>query len=309
MRRRLTSQSLLRLRGAGRIARFASWLAFAIMAGGCATNQYMGIPLKAGAADPGMQALAVKAQSGDKQSQYELGRWFEGSIDPNGLKKAIELYRIAATPRGGTRLLYMQGSSGVTTSVVSAGPKIEPSKAAEDRLRNLALDTKSGIRFGRLSPANQYELPTHAKLPTSEKLVIGRRRLVYGTLKSLYSSIAEEAKVCAFLTPLYEKYFDSKVSQCGAGAYLLNGSKFVYYLTVTNRIQSDRLAEADDPYWIWLEGSTKALIAGEHCGQFYINSVGTRDSYYEILVAPAKAGKLDFEVEENGGKCNVRNSN
>ncbi|MFN7399827.1 MAG: hypothetical protein ACK5SX_12410 [Sandaracinobacter sp.] len=248
----------------------------------------MGIPLTGGAADPAVQALAVEAQGGDKQAQYELGRWFEDSGDPNGLNKAIKLYRIAATPRGGTRLMYTPGPSGVTTSVISAGLRIEPHKAAEDRLRSIALDKKSVKRYGRLASANQYELPTHANLPISEKLVIGYRRLVYGTLKALDFNIPEEAKVCAFLTPLYEKYFDSKVTQCDASAYLLNESKVVYFLNVTNQIQDARLGDADDPYWIWLEGTTKAPVVGQNCGHFYINSVGTREYYYDILVAPAK---------------------
>jgi hypothetical protein len=126
---------------------FSVLLASSLLSSGCATNQYMGISLKPGAADPVVQALAVKAQGGDKQSQYELGRWFEDSVDPNALKKATRLYRIAATPRGGMQLLYTSGSSGVNTSVISAGPKIEANKAAEIRLRQVA-------QFGKEKDAN-----------------------------------------------------------------------------------------------------------------------------------------------------------
>ena len=112
-------------------------LAVALLISGCASQQYMGVSLKPGGADPAVQALAVKAQGGDKQAQYELGRWFEDSTDADGLKKAIKLYQIAATPRGGSRMMYTPGPSGVTTSVVSMGPKIEGNEAAQTRLPQL----------------------------------------------------------------------------------------------------------------------------------------------------------------------------
>jgi hypothetical protein len=114
-------------------------LAAALLISGCASQQYMGVSLKPGGADPAVQALAARASTGDKQAQYELGRWFEDSTDADGLKKAIKLYRIAATPRGGSRMMYSPGPSGVTTSVVSSGPKTEGNEAAKTRLRQLTL--------------------------------------------------------------------------------------------------------------------------------------------------------------------------
>ncbi|MFN7717902.1 MAG: hypothetical protein ACK519_03455 [Sphingomonadaceae bacterium] len=112
-------------------------LAAALLLSGCASQQYMGVSLKPGGADPAVQALAARASIGNKQAQYELGRWFEDSTDADGLNKAIKLYQIAATPRGGSRMMYTPGPSGVTTSVVSAGPKIEGNEAAQARLRQL----------------------------------------------------------------------------------------------------------------------------------------------------------------------------
>ena len=106
-------------------------LAAALLLSGCASQQYMSVSLKPGGADPAVQALAARASTGDKQAQYELGRWFEVSADPNGLKKAIKLYQIAATPRGGSRMMYTPGPSGVTTSVVSMGPEIEGNELAQ----------------------------------------------------------------------------------------------------------------------------------------------------------------------------------
>jgi hypothetical protein len=113
-----------------------------MLVSGCASTSYMGISLGLGETQPTVQALAAKARGGDKPSQYELGRWFEDSSEPEGLRKAIKLYRIAATPRGGTRLFYTSGSSGVITSVVSSGPLVEGNKAAETRLRELELVAK-----------------------------------------------------------------------------------------------------------------------------------------------------------------------
>jgi hypothetical protein len=120
----------------------AALYALAVLSSGCATNQYMGISLTPGGADPVVQALAVKAQGGDKQAQYELGRWFEGSTDPDGLRKAIKLYQIAVTPRGGTRMLYVPRASGVTASVVSTGPYVSGNAAAAMRLQDLEFSRK-----------------------------------------------------------------------------------------------------------------------------------------------------------------------
>ena len=125
-------------------------LAAALLLSGCASQQYMGVSLKPGGADSAVQALAVKAQGGDKQAQYELGRWFEDSTDADGLKKAIKLYQIAATPRGGSRMMYTPGPSGVMTSVVSMGPEIEPYGLAKERLavlQNFNFDRARDIRF------------------------------------------------------------------------------------------------------------------------------------------------------------------
>jgi hypothetical protein len=110
----------------------------------------MGVSLKPGGADPAVQALAARASTGDKQAQYELGRWFEDSTDANGMKKAIKLYQIAATPRGGSRMMYTPGPSGVTTSVVSMRPKIEGNELAQKRLRQVTLSPEIENEFSNI---------------------------------------------------------------------------------------------------------------------------------------------------------------
>ena len=125
-------------------------MAAALITSGCAGDRYMGVSLKPGGADPAVQALAARASTGDKQAQYELGRWFEDSTDAGGLKKAIKLYQIAATPSGGSRMMYTPGASGVTTSVVSSGPKIEAHVLAKERfsvLQNFHYDRARDIRI------------------------------------------------------------------------------------------------------------------------------------------------------------------
>ncbi|WP_411291972.1 hypothetical protein [Sphingorhabdus sp.] len=115
---------------------------------GCAApSRYMGISLKPGAADAAIQQQARQAMAGDKQVQYELGRWFENSADPDDLIKSIKLYQIAAAPLGGSRMMYTPGPSGVTTSVVSTGPKIEGNEAAQTRLRQLKLSRENQNEF------------------------------------------------------------------------------------------------------------------------------------------------------------------
>ena len=134
-------------------------LAAALLMGGCASQQYMGVSLKPGGADPAVQALAVKAQGGDKQAQYELGRWFEDSTDADGLKKAIKLYQIAATPRGGSRMMYTPGPSGVTTSVVSMGQYVGGLFEASQRLEAIAVEQNRSKRSDNATELRLSEAP------------------------------------------------------------------------------------------------------------------------------------------------------
>lgn len=76
------------------------------LSSGCASNQYTRIPLKPGSADLVVQALAVKAQSGDKRTRYKLGCWLKASADPNFMKKAIRHCRQAASGGGGPLWVY-----------------------------------------------------------------------------------------------------------------------------------------------------------------------------------------------------------
>ncbi|MDG5487390.1 hypothetical protein NYR55_01955 [Sphingomonas sp. BGYR3] len=100
----------------------------------------MGISLRPGAADPALQALAAKAQGGDKQSQYKLGQWFEDSTEPKGLEKAIELYRKAAIADRGPLWVYTPSPGGgapgrvIQVGIVQHQDGLEEAKA---RLQSL----------------------------------------------------------------------------------------------------------------------------------------------------------------------------
>jgi len=74
----------------------------------CASSDYMGLSMAPGAALPEVQALARRAQAGDKQAQLDLGiRFEEGNGVQQDKKRARKLYRAAASDSGGTAWVYM----------------------------------------------------------------------------------------------------------------------------------------------------------------------------------------------------------
>ena len=98
-------------------------LAAALLMSGCASQQYMGVSLKPGGADPAVQALAARAQAGDKQAQLDLGiRFEEGAGTPGNIARAKALYRTAASPSGGPVWVYLPPPGpGLSARVVQMG--------------------------------------------------------------------------------------------------------------------------------------------------------------------------------------------
>ncbi|HEX5537713.1 MAG TPA: hypothetical protein VFX27_11010, partial [Sphingobium sp.] len=77
--------------------------AILLAAPACATSSYMGISMNPGEASPEVQALAQRAQRGDKQAQLDLGiRFEEGNGVPQDKARAVKLYRQATSDSGGT---------------------------------------------------------------------------------------------------------------------------------------------------------------------------------------------------------------
>jgi hypothetical protein len=180
-------------------------MAAALLMGGCASQQYMGVSLKPGGADPAVQALAARASTGDKQAQYELGRWFEDSTDANGMKKAIKLYQIAATPRGGSRMMYSPGPSGVTTSVVSSGQYVGGLFEATQRLEAIAVEQNRSKL-----PANATELRL-SEAPY-EKYV--REKIAKTARPNSISDLSYEGKFLSLLNikePVSAEIFNSPI--------------------------------------------------------------------------------------------------
>jgi hypothetical protein len=60
-------------------------MAAALLVSGCASQQYMGVSLKPGGADPAVQALAARASAGDKQAQQN-SNYFSGKL-PSDLER------------------------------------------------------------------------------------------------------------------------------------------------------------------------------------------------------------------------------
>jgi TPR repeat protein len=123
-------------------AAFAAALLLGALPGvaACAPSAYAGIPFAAGAADPDLQALAGRAQSGDKRAQLELGiRYEEGRGVPRDLARARKLYVRAATDEGGIIHVYSPrvGKSGGRVIPLNLGPRRPGLAEAKARLEQL----------------------------------------------------------------------------------------------------------------------------------------------------------------------------
>jgi hypothetical protein len=111
----------------------------ALVLSACAApSSYMGISLTTGAAASDLQALALRAQSGDKQAQLDLGvAYEEGRGVGVDLKRAEKLYRMAATTTGGTIYVYQPpvkpGAVGMMVQM-DIGPVVHGLEAAQARL-------------------------------------------------------------------------------------------------------------------------------------------------------------------------------
>lgn len=99
----------------------------------------MGVSLLPGQADAEVQDLAHRSQSGDKEAMLRLGIAFEeGRGAPTDLKRARQLYGMAARSSGGTAWIYTppvtQGGSGHVIPV-STGPERSGLEEARERLK------------------------------------------------------------------------------------------------------------------------------------------------------------------------------
>lgn len=111
----------------------------ALLIAGCAApSSFMGIPLNGGAVSSELRTIAMRAQAGDKNAQWELGRAFEEGIGvPRNLHNAMILYQKAAMETGGLSYIYqpsgVKGEAGVLISVDN-GPIVPGNKMAKERL-------------------------------------------------------------------------------------------------------------------------------------------------------------------------------
>ncbi len=88
-------------------------LAVALMTSGCASHSYMGVSLKSGGADPTVQALAARAQAGDRQAQLDLGiRFLNGQGMTADERRACDLFRLSASDTKGQLWVYTPSPGG-----------------------------------------------------------------------------------------------------------------------------------------------------------------------------------------------------
>ena len=127
--------------GLVRASFLAAIMAMPLLVGGCGSpSSYAGVSLSSAAVEPELQALARRAQSGDKHAQLELGiRFEEGRGVPRDLKRAVSLYARAAQPTGGTIWVYSPGVGKAKGRVipVNTGPRVAGLAVAKFRLARL----------------------------------------------------------------------------------------------------------------------------------------------------------------------------
>ena len=107
---------------------------------GCAGGGLSGIPQEPGAAHPALQALAQRADGGDKQAQLALGILYEQErFLGQDLDRAENLYERAAKPSGGTIYVYQPpvGKGAGQVVPVNMGPRVEGLAEAARRLERL----------------------------------------------------------------------------------------------------------------------------------------------------------------------------
>lgn len=132
---------ILRKNYRGRFPKIAGAVAAMLALSACASNEYMGISLKPGAAAADLQELARRAQTGDKQAQLELGiRYEEGREVSVDLRRAKQFYALAASDDGGTIWTYSppvgEEKRGQMLPV-DIGPKQAGLVAARERLKRM----------------------------------------------------------------------------------------------------------------------------------------------------------------------------
>ncbi len=124
-------------------AAFAAVFAVALLAvGGCAGAFVSKIARVPPAASPELQEIARLARQGDKYAQLELGiRYEEARGLPRDVKRAKELYRLAAAASGGTIQVYVppvgRGGSGrvIPVNLGARQQGLAEAKARLDRLK------------------------------------------------------------------------------------------------------------------------------------------------------------------------------
>jgi TPR repeat protein len=116
----------------------------ALALGACAApGTYAGISLAAGIADPQLQALARRAQAGDKRAQLDLGiRYEEGLGVATDLGRAEKLYAIAAADAHRQTWRYQKSALGSQAFFAPSSDEISQRGLPEAKTRLAALNRR-----------------------------------------------------------------------------------------------------------------------------------------------------------------------
>lgn len=95
------------------------FIPLALSLSSCASNQYMGISLLPGEADPTLQALVKRASIGEKPAQLELGlKLYVGKDVVTNRRRACKLFQMAAGDGTGNLWVYIPSPGGGAPSNV-----------------------------------------------------------------------------------------------------------------------------------------------------------------------------------------------
>lgn len=149
----------------------------------CTSNSYAGIAFAPSAADPALQALARRAEAGDKQAQLALGiRYEEGDGVPVDLDRARDLYRLAANDSGGPLYAYQPavGNAPARVTRIADAPVQPGLEEARRRLEGVKQGGFDGMD-GEISGA-AFDSDNDEQITVSNEAIESRFRTIIAML-------------------------------------------------------------------------------------------------------------------------------
>lgn len=263
-------------------------LAALLAAPACASTSYMGISMLPGEAAPEVQALAGRAREGDKQAQFDLGVRFEdGRGVPVNLRKAVKLYRYAASNTGGNRTIFVPDGGGVAATTVNSGDLIPGLPAAWARAQQ-AVALKSFGYPDKLWPKSFDEARRQSLSKLSAIIAICEQRGEIGTLcqsaeyKALHEATKFETRfrACRIKFRWRGAAEDPYKFSVGSAADTKTTTDVRRCMLESGPVQTNKL-NRDSVQSIWLASYITAKFIEN--SEFSENSPEGRDFYYGVI--------------------------